>query len=293
MESNSERPLVSVLMTAYNREKYIGDAIESVLSSTYENFELIIVDDCSKDNTVEIIKCYEAKDARIKFYLNEKNLGDYANRNKAAGYASGKYIKYCDSDDKLYNWTLDYCVTMMEKYPKAGMGILNLNKNIPQEFMDSAEAIHFNFFQTEILAIGPSGTIMRRKLFKKLGGFKTEYGTAADMYFNLNISALYPIVILKEIFFFYRVHHGQELQDKSKYLYTYLCYNFRYLNDAVQLAGFPLSNAEKAVLVKKSKRTFVKTFLSYLKATGNFSRAKNAFQISGIGLSGFLRGIFQ
>jgi glycosyltransferase involved in cell wall biosynthesis len=276
-------------MTAYNREKYIGEAIESVLNSTYENFELIIVDDCSKDTTVEIIKCYEAKDARIKFYLNEKNLGDYANRNKAAGYASGKYIKYCDSDDKLYNWTLDYCVTMMEKYPEAGMAILNLNKNIPQEYMTSAEAIHFNFFQTEILAIGPSGTILRSEAFKKAGFFKPDYSAASDMYFNIKMASLFPIVLLNEDFFFYREHEGQEFQNK----YGYLCYSYKYLHDALQLPEIPLTAGQKNKLLTQAKRSFVKRFFKYLKVTGNLGKAQKAFNISGIGIAGFLRGIFQ
>ena len=77
-------PLVSVLITSYNREKYIGDAIQSVLDSTYKNFELIIVDDMSTDNSVGIAKSFEKKDNRIKVYINEANLGDYPNRNKAA-----------------------------------------------------------------------------------------------------------------------------------------------------------------------------------------------------------------
>src|ERR1041384_7268362 len=94
-------PLVSVLMTAYNREDYIAEAIESVLASTYTNFELIIVDDCSSDNTVAIAKEYKAKDKRIKVYVNEKNLGDYPNRNKAASYANGDFLMYVDSDDKI------------------------------------------------------------------------------------------------------------------------------------------------------------------------------------------------
>ncbi|MBN2662839.1 MAG: glycosyltransferase family 2 protein, partial [Bacteroidales bacterium] len=95
-------PFVSVLMTAYNREKYIAEAIESVIASTYQNWELIIVDDGSKDKTVEIAKQYEAKDPRIKVYINEKNLGDYPNRNKAASYAKGKYLKFVDADDLIY-----------------------------------------------------------------------------------------------------------------------------------------------------------------------------------------------
>jgi glycosyltransferase involved in cell wall biosynthesis len=69
--------LISVLMTAFNREKYIGYAIESVLASTYEDFELIIVDDCSTDSTVQIARRYELKDSRIKVFENTVNLGDY------------------------------------------------------------------------------------------------------------------------------------------------------------------------------------------------------------------------
>lgn len=282
-------PLVSVLMTAYNREKYIAEAIESVLSSTYQNFELIIVDDCSNDNTVSIIKDYAIKDKRINVYFNEKNLGDYRNRNKAAGYAKGEYIKYCDSDDMLYDWTLEYCLKIMEKYPDAGMGILNLNKDIQLEYIRSEEAININFFKTDILSIGPSGTILRSEAFKKAGYFKPDYGAASDMYFNIKITSLFPIVLLNKIFFFYREHDGQEFKNK----YGYVCYSYKYLHDALQLPEIPLSYAQKSRLLIKAKRTFVKTFLKYLKATGNLTKAINAYRISGIGVRGFLRGIFQ
>src|SRR5688572_29970543 len=94
-------PLVSVLMTAYNREKYIRDAIQSVLNSGYNNFELIIADDGSTDNTASIAREYAAQDTRIQFVENEQNLGDYANRNKVASMARGKYLKYVDSDDTI------------------------------------------------------------------------------------------------------------------------------------------------------------------------------------------------
>src|SRR5258706_13206257 len=112
----STSPLVSVLMTAFNREKYIADAIESVLASSYENFELIIVDDASSDNTVAIASQFAEKDKRIRIYVNEKNVGDYPNRNKAAGYAQGKYINYVDADDKLYYYGLEVMVRFTELF---------------------------------------------------------------------------------------------------------------------------------------------------------------------------------
>lgn len=289
MLEKAEIPLVSVLMTAYNREKYIAEAIQSVLISTYQNFELLIVDDASTDKTIAIAKEFALKDDRIKIYVNERNLGQFQNRNKAASYAKGKYIKYCDSDDKLFDWSLDYCVNMMERHPDACMGILNLNNEIKNEYFNSAEAIHTNFFHTEILSIGPSGTILRRDAFKKIGYYNPDYGVPSDMYFNLKMAASFPIVLLSKVFFFYREHDGQELKNK----YSYVCYNYKYLHDALQIPGFPLTDDQKALLLKKAKRTFVKTFLKYLKTNGNLMKAVNAFKFSGIGWGGFLKGIFQ
>ena len=113
--------MVSVLMTAYNRQDYIAQAIDSVLASSYPDFELIIVDDGSKDDTLSIAKGYEKMDNRVKVYSNKKNLGDYNNRNKAASYAQGKYIKYLDSDDLMYPHCLQVMVYSMEQFQKEMM----------------------------------------------------------------------------------------------------------------------------------------------------------------------------
>ncbi len=95
-------PLVSVLMTAYNREQYVGEEIESVLSSTYRDFELIVADDCSTDSTVDIVRQYARSDDRITLIVSETNLGDYPNRNRVASHAKGEYLKYVDSDHVIY-----------------------------------------------------------------------------------------------------------------------------------------------------------------------------------------------
>ena len=110
-------PLVSVLMTSFNREKYIAISIKSVLDSSFKDFELIILDDGSTDNTLKIANSFAELDNRIRVYRNEKNLGDYPNRNKVASYAVGKYLKYIDSDDLIYPWGLELMVKMMEDHP--------------------------------------------------------------------------------------------------------------------------------------------------------------------------------
>ena len=94
--------LVSIIMPAYNSEKYIGETIESVLAQTYQNWELLIVDDCSTDNTPNIVRSYLAKDSRFKYYRLSQNLGAAAARNKAMYEATGEYMAFLDSDDLWY-----------------------------------------------------------------------------------------------------------------------------------------------------------------------------------------------
>ncbi|HDL8434774.1 glycosyltransferase family 2 protein [Yersinia enterocolitica] len=94
-------PLVSILIPVYQREKYIGEAIDAALSQTYENIEVIIVDNASHDNTWQICQDYSKKDNRIKIYKNDSNLGPVENWKKCFEYATGFYAKILWSDDKI------------------------------------------------------------------------------------------------------------------------------------------------------------------------------------------------
>lgn len=98
MYKNIEKK-VSVIMPAYNAEKYIEESILSVLNQTYKNFELIIINDCSTDSTLEIIHKYKLIDNRILVINNNENLGVVNSRNKAIYLASGSYLAFLDSDD--------------------------------------------------------------------------------------------------------------------------------------------------------------------------------------------------
>lgn len=90
--------LVSVIMPSYNTAKYIGESIESVINQTYPNWELIIVDDCSTDDTDSVVVNY-LSDERIRYLKNEKNSGAAISRNYALREAKGKWIAFLDSDD--------------------------------------------------------------------------------------------------------------------------------------------------------------------------------------------------
>ena len=94
-----KEPLVSVIIPAYNAEKIVGFTLDSVINQTYKNLEIIIVNDCSTDKTLDVLKEYEKKDKRIKVLSNEKNSGVAETRNNALNAASGDYIAFVDADD--------------------------------------------------------------------------------------------------------------------------------------------------------------------------------------------------
>ena len=101
-------------MPSYNTTKYIGESIESVQRQTYQNWELLIVDDCSPDNTDEVVKPY-LSDERIKYFKNEKNSGAAVSRNRALREAKGKWIAFLDSDDLWMSEKLEKQISFMER----------------------------------------------------------------------------------------------------------------------------------------------------------------------------------
>lgn len=104
--------LVSIVMPSYNTGKYIKDSVESVLAQTYRNWELLIVDDCSTDNTDDVIKPF-LNDNRIKYLKNDKNSGAAVSRNRALREAKGKWIAFLDSDDLWFPDKLEKQIDFM------------------------------------------------------------------------------------------------------------------------------------------------------------------------------------
>ncbi len=282
-------PLVSVLMTAYNREEFISEAIESVLSSSYPNFELIIVDDASKDNTVAIAKSYEEKDKRIKVYLNDKNLGDYPNRNKAITYAKGEFIMFVDSDDTIVEDGIDYCIKNLLRYPEAGLGMYYPFEAKETFILKSSEAIKSHFFVKQFLIIGPGGTILRKKFLEEINKYPIKYGPANDMYFNLKACSYTNILLLPTLFLNYRKHDGQEINNH----YSYLINSYRYLRDALLELPLHLTQQEIKWLSKKNKRRFITNVSRYFIKTYNITKTYKAIKLADFSITDALTGIFH
>ena len=109
----SSNPKISVVMPLYNSEKFIETAVESVLTQTFKDFELILVDDCSTDSTLEIISNYD--DQRIRIVQKDENSGESASRNLGIKVANGKYIYFADHDDAMLENTLEIFYNAAER----------------------------------------------------------------------------------------------------------------------------------------------------------------------------------
>ena len=283
-------PLVSVLITAYNRENFIGEAVESVLASTYTNFELIIIDDCSTDDTVHIARAYQTKDKRVRIFENERNIGQFKNRNRAAEVANGTFIFYVDSDDTVLPNGIELLVQTMRRYPNASFGMY-WNQTPDKEVVElnSKTAIYNHFFRAPFLLMGPGGTIIRRNFFLEIGGYTEKYNAAGDMYFNLKACSFSPIVRLPFEFMTYRRHDGQELNSPYEYLYN----SYRYLREALVELPLQLSNNELKWLRKKNSRRFLVNIMKYLIRTRDLKATNTAIKNSNFKLKDAFEGIFH
>jgi len=264
------KPLVSVLMTAYNREKYIADAIKSVIASTYQNFELIIVDDVSKDSTVSIANLYQEQDSRIKVYVNERNLGDYPNRNKAASYAKGKYLKYVDADDLIYPYGLEQLVFYMEQFPEAAYGLCSLpqdNDLIYPFELSPEEAYNRHYFTNKwIFHKAPLSSIINKNIFEKIGGFTGKRMLGDFEMWNL-LSQKHKVVIMPAGIVWYREHNEGEMQFARDNVFQMFAYNLVEF-ELLRSNNCPLSPNNKQKALQKCLRKQARYILRHLKSHG-------------------------
>jgi len=208
-------PIVSVLVTSYNRERFIGASIESVLGQTFGDFELLVTDNCSTDGTLGVARGDERLDRRVRVVVNERNLGQFGNRNRAAELARAPLLKYHDSDDVMYPHCLAAMVAPMQAYPEAGIGLSTghywYGGPCPM-LLTPRLAYQREFLGSGLFNAGPGGAIFRAEAFRALGGW-IDRGAPSDYLFWLHACARTPVVLLPADLFWYRVHAGQEFQS--------------------------------------------------------------------------------
>ncbi len=140
--------LVSIITPTYNCGKFIAETIESVLRQTYENWEMIIIDDCSTDNTKEIVEEHAQRDKRIKYHLFDINSGAAIARTKAMELASGKYMAFLDSDDLWIKDKLERQLSFMNRnqysFTCTSYEQINENGNPLKKIIKSKKRTNYN-----------------------------------------------------------------------------------------------------------------------------------------------------
>lgn len=268
-------PKVSVLTTVYNRGNFLRQCIESVQNGRLQNYEHIIVDDGSTDNSQSIASEMAKVDERIKFHINSSNLGDYPNRNRAASLASGQYLKYLDADDWQGRWALEVMVDAMDQFPQAGVGLFDDHDKIHSfpELISGQEAIERYYRgQSRLLNRSPLNAMIRRSAFQAVGGFEPARMTGDfDMWHRM--AKTFPVVLFPNRLNCYRKHPGQETKVNSKNPLTgvrYILKSLEHLRDPIT----PINNKLREESTLRLERQLARTVLVYLKK-GQFQNSRS------------------
>ncbi len=219
----TNKPIVSVVMPVYNGERFLDEAIDSILTQTFDAFEFIIIDDGSTDRTPEILTHYQQKDARIRVHRQATNLGLVAALNQGCGMAQGRYIARMDADDISLPMRFAKQVAYLDAHPE--VGILGTGAQIIDEHGKLSKII-------KVTAIGvgwrtlfgsalvhPS-VMMRRAVLNRIGGYDPEINLAQDYDLWTRASRVTRLANLCNVLLQYRVWDssisGQRAQHQEQ-----------------------------------------------------------------------------
>jgi len=225
-------PLVTVCIPTYNGAPFLRDCLDSVLAQTFANFEVIIVDDCSSDETVEIARAYAAGDSRIQVSRNAVNLGLVGNWNRCIELSHGTWIKFVFQDDLI----LPECLSVMlhaaetSEVPIVSCardfifepGISGADRDLYLDNRDLIESVHRNAeylepdccAETAIRWIGcnffgePTAVLLHRKVFEQYGQFNSQIYSTCDLEYWIRVASNTGTLHLRQTLATFRVHQA-------------------------------------------------------------------------------------
>lgn len=258
-----EEPFITVFTPNYNGSKFLSETINSILNQNYSNFEYIIIDDCSTDNSCEIIQDYVKKDNRIKAYKNKSNLKIVETRNKGFNLSSpgAKYFAIIDSDDIALPNRLQFQIEFLENNPE--YGLVGSNCIIINE---ESKVIGFRKFPTEdeeirkvftrFNPIVQSSVVLRKNVIEKVGKYDKIWFVCQDYDYWLRVGIYWKLKILEKPLIKYRISKNQIKSIKFKETIKKTCLIQK---KAIKKYGYPDS------LYNKLYRIALKSFLFYPK----------------------------
>ena len=199
--------LVSVVIPAYNSQRYIPSCIDSVLNQSYDKIEVIIVDDGSTDDTINIISAY--KDDRIKLFT-QHNAGAAVARNYGVSNATGSWIAFVDSDDIWFPDKLEKQMKQCANKVWSHTDLYYLGDVYPENTRatDFTQKHSGNIFEPLLVenSIGTSSVVIKKGVFEEFGGFNSGYRALQDWDFWLRVASKYEVCYCDEALVYYRLH---------------------------------------------------------------------------------------
>ncbi|MDN3513004.1 MAG: glycosyltransferase [Candidatus Brocadia sp.] len=210
-------PKVSIITPSYNHVYFLPDRVSSILVQTFDDFEWIIIDDCSTDDSAKILKRLTAHDPRVKLFINEKNMGMAATTKKAIELSSGKYVYRAESDDTCHPRFLERMVRVLDDNPNVGFvfcSSLHIDRNgnlwggWNQEKKDyirpGVEIFKSIVFRNNIPGCN---IVFSRKAHDSVGGFGTgPFNVACDWHFCLRVCLHFDVGYVAESLGYHRTH---------------------------------------------------------------------------------------
>jgi len=212
----SKNPIVSVQMPVYNAERYVAEAVESILAQTFEDFEFIIIDDGSTDGSLAILEAYARRDGRIRI-ISRENRGLVATRNELLGKSTGQYCALLDADDVAMPTRLSRQVEYMEQHPQCvvvGSRALLIDSN-GEPIREMVDLFTHEQIDNQHLEGGSSQIInptamIRREAVENVGGYRDGYPSAEDLDLFLRLAERGQVVNLPDVLTEYRQHLASE-----------------------------------------------------------------------------------
>lgn len=214
-----EPVVVSVVMAAYNSERFIGAAIESILGQTYQKFELLIIEDGSTDGTLAVIRSYT--DKRIRVLMNEKNAGTLYSVRRGVAEARGKYIAILDSDDISEPERLRKQVLVLEHKHEVLL-CASKAKNLVNGRLEKIQYLpvknprQLRFTLLFGNSVAHSSVMFRKNELQKLGIQYEKYGYCHDYHLIMSVGLISPIYLIDEELIQYRIHGKQKTSVLSR-----------------------------------------------------------------------------
>lgn len=285
-------PEISILVTVFNRAQFLPAALNSLSESTFQRYEVIVVDDCSSDGSYETALSHAKHDSRIRVFRNEKNLGQFANRNRVVEFATAEFIKYLDSDDLIYPHSLAIMHHAISQSRDASHAIsfAQVDPPVPYpEVVSPAESYRREFLGRGCMSAGPSASIIRRSAFIEVGGYR-NVGVVSDIDLWYRLAAKWKTVFMQPALIWWRQHEQQAFTASSAEL-DYLTGGFRIAVDALTGSDCPLAESERQAAIRRCKQHHARRLLRLAGRRRQPIKACTLAKASGLTMTELLSGL--